>query len=292
MLKILVVGSNGFIGKNIVEAFENNSEYLVLKPRRAELNLLDTGVVNEYMKANKPDVVIQSAVNIHSLHDNIRMYFNVRRCSGYYGKSIVIGSGAEYDMKHYYPKMEESYFNTYVPDDIYGLSKYVIANDVENSRDNAVNLRVFGIFGRYEDYRRRFISNNICRAMCGYDILINQNMKFDYLYVDDFLKILELFINRPLGYRSYNICAKSTVELLLLARMIQEIHGDDNVRVSVKNEGMKPEYSGSNGRFVGEFGSFNYTDMKVAVRELYDWYKNSVDLSEYLKELDAAEGGT
>ena len=39
--KVLVVGSNGFIGKNIVEYLEEQN-YNVLSPKRNDLDLLDT----------------------------------------------------------------------------------------------------------------------------------------------------------------------------------------------------------------------------------------------------------
>ena len=60
--------------------------------------------------------------------------------------------------------MRESYFGRHIPTDIYGFSKYVIAKDIESVRRNIYNLRVFGIFGKYEDYKRRVISNNICQT--------------------------------------------------------------------------------------------------------------------------------
>ena len=45
---------------------------------------------------------------------------------------VCIGSGAEFDKRHYIPNMKEDYFGKYVPDksDIYGYSKYLIARDI------------------------------------------------------------------------------------------------------------------------------------------------------------------
>ena len=55
--------------------------------------------------------------------------------------------------------MKENYFGKYIPvkSDIYSFSKYQIAKDIESKKKNIYNLRGFGIFGKYEDYRRRFI---------------------------------------------------------------------------------------------------------------------------------------
>ena len=288
-IKLLILGSNGFIGKNIVEYFSINNDYILLSPNRLDLNLLDTKDVENYLKKNTPDVVIHSAVNISSFEDNTQMYFNVERCSEYYGKLITIGSGAEYDMRSYKPMMGEDYFEQNIPADTYGLSKFVASKDIEYSNKNAVNLRVLGIFGKYEDYTRRFISNNIAKALCGKDITLFQNMKFDFIYVIDFIKILEIFIHNTPKYRNYNICTSKPIELLELAKIIHKIHDNPATNIVAKQDGMKAEYSASNARFIEEFGEFEFTDFNDCVKELYSWYKDSIDLSDYCKQLNESE---
>ena len=288
-IKLLILGGNGFIGKNMVEYFSNNDKYECYFPNRLELNLFNTQNIEDYLKNNSFDVVIHSAVNITSVEDNLQMYFNVERCSEYYGKLITIGSGAEYDMKNYYPMMTEDYFEKNIPSDIYGLSKFVVSKDIEYSNKNAVNLRVLGIFGKYEDYTRRFISNNIAKALCGNDITLFQNMKFDFIYVIDFLRILEIFINNDTREKNYNICTSQPIEFLELANIIHRVHGDTNTKVIAKKEGMKEEYSADNSRFIKEFGDFEFTDFNESVKDLYNWYKSNVDLTDYCKKLNENE---
>lgn len=286
-MKILVLGSNGFIGRNIVEYLEPKG-YAVLSPKRQELNLLDTQGVETYIKKNRPDIVVFSAVNIQSLSDNLQMYFNVERCSDHFGKMITIGSGAEYDMRHYYPMMTEDYFGQHVPCDTYGLSKYVMSNDIEKKPRNIVNLRVLGIFGKYEDYTRRFISNNICKSIAGLGVTINQNMNFDFIYVHDFIKILEMFFTKETKFRNYNICTSKPLGLLDIANVICDVLPHDE-KVHVKEEGLKPEYSADNARFRAEFGDFAFTDIKTSVQEMYQWYANHQDIEQICSKLREAE---
>ena len=154
----------------------------------------------------------------------------------------------------------------------------MIARDIEARRRNVYNLRVFGIYGKYEDYRQRFISNNICRLLSGLDISINKNVAFDYLYVDDFSRIMELFLKREPARRSYNICTGKTVDLLTLAGLVRKADGR-GVPVTVKEQGLGPEYSGDNSLFTSEFGEFPYTPHEKAVQELYRWYKEDSGLA-------------
>ncbi|HNW45052.1 MAG TPA: NAD(P)-dependent oxidoreductase [Elusimicrobiales bacterium] len=283
-MKILITGSNGFVGRNLKEYFE--ARYAgVCSPKRQELNLLDAQAVREYLEKHSFDAVLHCGVTLLSVEENLKMYFNIERCSGSFRKMICVGSGAEYDMRYYLPKMREDYFGEHVPADLYGFSKYVMARDIESRHRNIYNLRVFGIYGKYENYKRRFISNNICRALCGLDISLGKNVFFDYLYMDDFSKIAELFLTRDALRRSYNICTGKTVDLLSLAGLVQKADGR-GVPINVKEEGLRPEYSGDNSLFTGEFGQFAYTPHETAVEELYRWYKNSSGLVFEPKLLD------
>jgi GDP-L-fucose synthase len=136
---------------------------------------------------------------------------------------------------------------------------------------------VFGIYGKYEDYKRRFISNNICRVLSGLNISIRKNMYFDYLYVDDFSRIVKMFINKDAVKRSYNICTGRNIDLLTLAEIIRKIDGR-NISINIKEEGFNPEYSGDNTLFLQEFGKFNFTPPEKGIRKLYHWYKNSSNI--------------
>ena len=170
--------------------------------------------------------------------------------------------------------MNEDYFNKHIPskEDIYGYSKYEIAKDILSRKRNIYNLRAFGIFGKYEDYRRRLISNIICRLLQGKNIVLNKNGCFDYMYVNDFSKIVENFINENPKFSTYNTCTGSTVEFLTLAKIVNQIDGREK-QIEVKEDGISPEYSGDNSRFINEFGPINFSNIKDSVHELFDWYK-------------------
>jgi len=270
-VKLFITGTNGFIGRNLKEQLQGRHDLHC--PKRAELALLDAEAVRAYLERGTFDAVIHCAVNIASVEETLKMYFNIERCSGSFGKLLSVGSAAEYDMRHYVPKMKESYFGEHVPADVYGFAKYVIAKDIESRQRNLYNLRVFGIYGKHENYSRRFISNNICRALCDRDLSLQKNVYFDYLYVDDFTRIVERFLACDPAHRSYNVCTGERVDLLTLARLIRDIEGKGRA-ITVREEGLKPEYTGDNGRFLSDFGAFDFTPHERAVAELYRWYQS------------------
>ncbi|MBQ61200.1 MAG: NAD-dependent dehydratase [Gammaproteobacteria bacterium] len=282
-MKILITGTNGFVGYNLAEYYQERYEN-VSCPKRGDLDLVDTDAVEHYLDQGQFDVVIHCGVTLTSVELNLKMYFNLERCSKSFGKLICVGSGSDYGPKNLIPPLvREDFFGGYVPADIYGFSKYVIAKNVEDDPKNIINLRVFGIYGKYEDYTRRFISNNICRVLAGKGISINKNMLFDYLYVDDFSRMLEIFVNNDSQQKSYNICTSDPIDFLTYAAIIRDVDGGD-LTIDVKQEGMNTEYSGDNSQFLQEFGNFDFTDPKIAIAELYDWYKNSSEIA--FEEMD------
>lgn len=281
-MKILLTGSNGFIGRNLKQYLKN---YVVLEaPSSHELNLLDTGIVEDYLKNRRFDIIIHCAnmnntrkniTSYDSLDGNLRMFYNLERCKRYYGRMYYFGSGAEYDMRHYIPDMKEEYFDTYIPADAYGFSKYVMSKACDHS-NNIYDLRLFGVYGKYEEWERRFISNAICRALAGKDITIQRNVYFDYLWVEDLCDIMHWFIKNEPQHRHYNVCRGNRIDLYSLACIIKEIL-NINCNIKVAEDGWKPEYTGNNGRLLKEIGDYHFTGFEESIQVLCEFYKNNFD---------------
>ncbi len=279
-MKILITGASGFIGKNVFEQLKD--KYEIYAPSSSELDLLADDKVSEYLKINHFDVVVHAAAwnaarNSKKdprkvLDNNLRTFFNITRNGNYYGKMIYYGSGAEYDRGHWIPKMKEEYFDTYVPKDDYGFSKYIMSKCAEHSR-NIYNLRLFGVFGKYEDWEIRFISNACCKAIYDFPITIKQNLFFDYLDIEDLIKITEWFIGNDAKERIYNVCTGKTLDLLSLAKKVVAASGK-KLDILIRKPGLGVEYSGDNFKLLKEIGNFQFRDLNNSIKELYLWYLN------------------
>ena len=283
MKTILLTGGSGFIGKNIRESFLA-TKYNILAPSSKELNLADEDSVDAYFKKHQIDVVIHAAVKpghrnakdtSNLFYTNTRMFFNLERHKDEYEKMIVLGSGAIYDMRNYRPKMKEDEWKDYIPADEHGYCKYVCEKVIENSH-NIYDLRIFGIFGKYEDYAIRFISNAICKTLFNLPITIKQNRKFDYLYIDDLMPVLDWFINHTPQYHSYNITPDSSISLYELAETIRNLSNKD-LPIVVTQERLGLEYSGDNSRIKEEFQDFKTAPIEDSIRRLIIWYTANID---------------
>jgi len=281
--KILLTGGSGFIGRNIVEQL--GASYEIFYPSRSELNLLDADDVRRYLKDSGFDVVLHAAntggtrktLGMQGVMDtNLKCFRNIAGCSSYFGKMIQLGSGAEYDKSRPIVRVREEEFGKRVPADEYGRYKYECSKYIEQA-DNLTCLRIFGCFGKYEDYETRFISNAICRSLFNLPITIaNKNVVFSYLYVNDFARVLSHFIENEARHKFYNIVPDESVDLLSIARKVNGISGS-SLPIVVKNQGMGNEYSGDNSRLRAELPDFKFTHMDQSLRELCKWYEQNKD---------------
>ncbi len=282
--KILLTGGSGFIGRNILESFLAE-KYDIVAPGRHELDLMDTNSVDSFFKTRTFDVVVHSAVkpghrnaldHDRLLYSNLKFFETLLRHRSRYEKFINLGSGAVYDTSCSISMVSESSLYNRIGASDHDFCKYVISRQIQDL-DGFVDLNIFGIFGKYEDYAIRFISNAICKTLFDLPITLRQDRLFSYLYIDDLMPILAFFIDNKVAHRSYNIVPDYTTSLLGLATLIQEISGQ-NEPVSVLTPGFGLDYTGSNARLLGEFPTLSFTSLPLSVQLLYNWYSNRKDM--------------
>lgn len=277
-MKILVTGSGGFVGKNLCVALRGHE---VLAPRSSELDLTDYGAVERYLQKHSVRAVVHAAVHSalavsreQGLQADLRMLVNLTRNLDHLDRLIVFGSGAEFAKTRDIKKVREDQWGEYMPDDAYGLSK-VITQEIVKREPKMVNLRLFGVYGPYEDYRCKFISNAIVKNLLGLPIRIKQDVVFDYLYVADLIPVVEYFLTHKSNFSDYNVTTTKSIKLTEIVEIINQVAEKKSI-VEVVNTDLNNEYTGNNARLRQEIPDWLVSSYETGISKLYSYYKEII----------------
>ena len=276
---IFITGANGFIGKNLKEFL--SIKYNLLTPNSKELDLTDETKVKAFFENNKVDFVIHcanrgglrgTADSQDVVTDNLKMFDNL--CENMTNQRMIFfGSGAQYDKTRNLKKIKENDFGKNIPKDYYGYSKYLITKKILQ-KENIVNLTLFGCYGKYE-LSSRFPSYAINQNLKKEDIVINQNVFFDYLYIDDLCKVVECFINNKPKSKIINVTPTNSIDLVSVSNIINEI-GTYKSKIIIKNKNLNYEYTGDNFVLLQEMKNFEFTSYKNGMKKVYRFFKEKI----------------
>ena len=170
-MKILLTGSTGMVGRNILEHHYANS-YTLLTPNSSELDLLDLKAVNVFLKIHKPDLVVHAAgivggieANISNpvkfLSGNLLMGLNILNASMNFGveKFINIASSCMYPVNAKNPLSEEQILDGKLEptNEGYAIAKIAVAKlcdyiSRENSSLDYKTVIPCNMYGKYDNF--------------------------------------------------------------------------------------------------------------------------------------------
>ena len=284
MKRVAIMGARGFVGKSLTEYLKD--KYSVFPITREQFSLLDGDAVASFVKKENIDVMIHCANQGGSrkegydagassiIENNLKMFFHMESLAKDGRKLISFGSGAQYQKARDLKKVREEEMGKVIPKDEYGFSKYVISRALQNP--NVYNPIIFGLYGWHEDYTFKFISNAILKNLLHMPITINQNVVFDYLFIEDFLRLVEGLIEEEKPYREFNMTPTESVDLVTIAGMINSC-SDQKSEIIVNNPGLNYEYTGNNDRLLKNFPDFSFTSYETGIQKLYEYYKAHLD---------------
>ncbi len=278
-MKLLLLGKTGFVGRNLFEYLARLDGFEIDAPGHSELDVLDEASVFARLRQGSYDAVL-NCLDRHAVADasyaeeRLRMFHNLAHHRDLYGKMIYFGSGAEYGRQLPLESVRECDFGRVIPSDSYGFALYQMS-EFSLMSENIYNLRLFGIFGKYELWNRRFISNCICKALCGFPLTIRQDRVMDYLDVSDLCSMIEWALTNQPKHHAYNATSGKRYMLSELADIVLQ-KTDKALPVFIAKEDFTPEYSSCNSLLMQEMVNFEIKPMDQSVEELVEYYRSRV----------------
>jgi GDP-L-fucose synthase len=228
MEKILVTGGNG----NIAKMIKNNlsTYYEIINLSRNDLNVLNLKDIEKYLSHHQFDILVHTAIlggrrtkeeTGEVTHLNLLMLENLLYFADKFKMIINFDSAAIYDRSTDILHRQESDLCT-IPTDYYGFSKYVIYSRSLQYKQ-IYNFRIFNIFHELEE-GDRFIKMCFIAKQNNSNVIIHADKYFDFVYKDDFVKILKYYIDncdkQDTLDKTLNICYDRKYLLSDVAKLI------------------------------------------------------------------------
>jgi GDP-L-fucose synthase len=274
-VKILLTGGSGFIGRHVQEAF--GSELTIVAPSHVTFDVTDAGQVDRMLRGNRFDAIIHAAVQggPQVMESTLRGYWNLSRNASFVDRILYFGSGAEYGKHRDLTKVKEEAVGDEVPRDPYGLAK-LLCNTMCRQSANVINLRLFGVYGPHEGYAAKFISNAVAKTLVGLPLVIRQNVVFDYLWVDDLMRLVRRLLQANRTVADLNITPTVSVSLTEIASAVLR-EAERAPEIEIETPGLNYQYTGDNSRLMQLVPGFTFTSLQDGVRQLFAHYRSRMD---------------
>ena len=237
-MKLGIVGSNGFVGSNLLRYFSNI--YNTVGITRNTVDILDCNSLRQYLSKEKFDCIIIAASTMQNdmsdINNNFGLMKNFLQNKDLFHKLINTGSGAELDrQRDLYLAPETDLFKV-LPEDYYGLSQNLRSRLCVNN--NFYNLRIFNCFGFGEIKTRIF--PKILESDKPFTIV--DDRYFDYFSIHDLCVVVEHFLTNDPSITDVN-CVYETK--LLISEVVKKFNDIHNLQKEILVQNRSPRnYTG------------------------------------------------
>ena len=233
---ILITGSKGFVGENICKSYLNN-KYNLITDNQNDKSQKDITKI-EYFENfdDKIDTIIHLAAKTSindSLTDPYETYYiniigtlNVLEFAKRKNiTNLIFLSTYVYGQPQYLPIDENHPINPHSP---YNKSKIIAESLCEDYSKifgiNVVILRPFYLYGY--NRKKNTLIRSILDQINSNEIvkLSNEKTSRDFLYISDFIELLNKILNRfPLGYNIYNVGSGTSYTITEISKKIANL---------------------------------------------------------------------
>lgn len=256
MRKVLVLGGNGFIGKNLASYFikQNDEVYsfdiTTPEDKEGDIHYIEGDFFDDYVlkrAIQDMDVIYHGVCTLNPGNSNDKFIMGYERdfvqtvklCSWLKDtktRMIFLSSGGTvYGNQEIQPIKEEA---VPVPINHYGNLKLCIENTIRTcnfqSRQNMLIARISNPYGRGQDYRKGvgFVDASLKHGIHGEDIEVwgNGEIIRDYIYIDDVCRMLYTLSHYQGDREVFNISSMVGTSQNDVLGIIQKIFPDIRIR--------------------------------------------------------------
>ena len=306
-MKVIVFGSNGLVGSSISRVLETSNKVdELIKSNRLELDLFKSDDVQQFVKDQKPNVIINAAAKVGGIHanntkrtefilENLKINMNIlESCLQIPNIKIInLGSSCIYPLNAKNPISESEFMNgklepTNSPYAMAKLSAIEIGRSMSKQFGHQIlNLMPTNLYGP-NDYFSDLDSHVIPALIHRMQKTIeNGEKKFkvwgsgsplrEFLYVDDLSNFINFIIDKEIKDDLINVGSGQEISIKDLAMLIKELMNfkGDVIFDSSKPDGNPRKLLDSS--LLSKLGWNEFTDLKSGLESTIQWYKSNLE---------------
>ena len=294
-LKIAITGASGFVGSNLVKYFlKNNTVFALTRNTKSwrlpSFNTVYFDIKNrrkviDTIRKIRPDVLIHCAIygayhfenNVDDvIETNIVGTLNVLDACKNVSLFVNTGSSSEYGIRE--SVMNET--NEVAPATNYAMSKALITNLLQSKNMNAVTMRLFSVYGYYEEKHRLIPYLLYCSIKGQTAKLSNKNNVRDFVFIDDVVKAYELAIQKHNKLDKGTIFNVGSGKQVAIKDVVNELDVDVEWDPAIREKEPDRVWQADISKIKKELGWKPEHALKEGLRKTKAWMKENIEFYE------------
>ena len=258
MNKILILGSNGMVGKSITNSFKQEKGFEIFSSNRSDTNLFNFQETSDLIENFKPDILINAAAKVGGivanneqrtqfLIENLKINLNIlEACVNHANIKIInLGSSCIYPLNAENPIKEDEFMNgklepTNSPYAMAKLTAIELGNAMKSQYGHSViNLMPTNLYGPNDNFSEKdsHVIPGLMFRMQKAKLEMATDFKIwgsgkpmrEFLYVDDLADAIKFIIKNNIDDNILNIGSGQELSIKAIAKEIKNVIGYEGI---------------------------------------------------------------
>ena len=252
MKKILILGSNGMVGKSVVNSFENSTHFQVIKSNRDDTDLFNFEETNKLISETNPDILVNAAAKVGGivannqqrtefLIENLKININIlESCIPFNNIKIInLGSSCIYPLNAKNPISETEFMNGKLEptNSPYAMAKLtsIELGDAMNKQygHEVINLMPTNLYGPNDNFSE--VDSHVIPGLMfrmekakkennpTFSIWGSGEPLREFLHVDDLSHAIKFIVENGINDNLINIGSGDEVSIKSIAETIKKV---------------------------------------------------------------------